>query len=65
MWYYMCMDEQTLVTKRESIKSAFDEQTKIETEAKSEQLRLQGEYRLINELIDQLQQVSKDRKSKK
>ncbi len=66
MWYYKGMKEKELVSKRDAIKIAFDNQVKIESDAKSEQLRLQGEYRLINELIDSLpKKESKDGKSNK
>ena len=60
------MKETELVSKRDTIKAAFDNQVKIESDAKAEQLRLQGEYRLINEFIDRLpKKVSKDRKTTK
>ena len=63
MWYYKGMKEKELVLKRDAIKAAFDNQVKIESDAKSEQLRLQGEYRLINEFIDSLpKKESKDGK---
>lgn len=50
------MDRETLLMKRESIKDAFDKQVRLEAEAKSEQLRLQGENRLINELIEGMEE---------
>lgn len=50
------MNKESLVAKRDVIKDAFDKQVQIEAEAKSEQLRLQGENRLINELIEKIEE---------
>ena len=58
------MKDKDLIAKRDAISAAFDEQTKIKSDAEAEQVRLQGEYRLINELIDSLpKQESKDGKT--
>ena len=66
MWYYKGMKEKELVLKRDAIRAAFDNQVKIESDAKYEQLRLQGEYRLINEFIDSLpKKESQDGKTTK
>lgn len=66
LWYYTSMEDKALIAKREAIRSAFDEQTKIISDAQSEQLRLQGEFRLVNELIDSLpKEESKDGKKSK
>ncbi len=46
------MDKSTLIAKRDAIQRDFDKQTKMRAQAESEQLRLQGEFRLVNELID-------------
>lgn len=54
--YHPGMNRETLLVKRESIKDAFDKQVQLEAEAKSEQLRLQGENRLINELIEGMEE---------
>lgn len=60
------MEENDLIAKREAIRSAFDEQTKIINNAQSEQLRLQGEFRLVEELITSEKKVeSKDGKKAK
>lgn len=48
------MDRETLIAKRDAIKSAFDEQTQIKSNAETEQVRLQGEYRVIKELLEKL-----------
>lgn len=48
------MDRESLVAKREAISVSFNEQTKIRNDAESEQIRLQGEYRLVEELIRKL-----------
>lgn len=48
------MDKQTLTVKRDAIKGSFDQQTKIRNDAEAEQVRLQGEYRLIEELLGKL-----------
>lgn len=42
----------------------FDEQTKIKAEAENEQLRLQGEYRLTQRLIDTLESKTDEVKKK-
>lgn len=57
------MDMKTLIAKRDAIKSAFDEQTQIKSNAESEQYRLQGEYRIVEEMILKLEE-SKDGKKK-
>lgn len=49
------MDRDTLLEKRDKIAKAFEEQNQIKLEAESEQLRLQGEYRTLSRLIDDLQ----------
>ncbi len=46
------MKLETLLSLRDEMQGRFDEQTRIKTEAEQEQLKLQGEYRLIERLID-------------
>ena len=46
------MKLETLIEERDTIKEQFDEQTKVRSNAESEQIRLQGAYRTLTELID-------------
>ena len=50
------MDKKTLTAKRDAIKDSFDQQTKIRNDAEAEQVRLQGEYRLVEELLSNLEE---------
>lgn len=56
------MDKESLLAKRDAISRSFDEQTRIKNEAESEQVRLQGEYRLVEELLKGLDEPSKSKK---
>lgn len=46
------MDIELLKSKLENIERQFNEQASIKSNAETEQVRLQGEYRLVKELID-------------
>lgn len=48
------MNEESLIEKRSLIETRFNELAAQKTEIEGELLRLQGEYRAINELIDKL-----------
>lgn len=51
------MNKETLLQKRDAINIAFENQRKVRDEANNELFRLQGEYRLIDELIDRYDPV--------
>lgn len=59
------MNKESLVALRDGLQSKFDEQTTIETNAANEKLRLQGEFRLLNSLIDELETKAKAKKVSK
>lgn len=59
------MNKESLVALRDGLQAKFDEQTTIETNATNEKLRLQGEYRLLNNLIDELENKAKAKKASK
>lgn len=46
------MNRDTLLKKRDEITKAFEERGKEKLEVESEQLRLQGEYRLVEQLLE-------------
>ena len=54
------MNEETLLEKRDSIQKKFEEQDRIKLEAESEQLRLQGEHRLVNYFLEKVQAENND-----
>lgn len=56
LWYHHGMNKESLLAKQDAIKNLFDTQVKVEAEAKAEQLRLQGENRLIKELIEKIEE---------
>lgn len=49
------MNRDTLLKKRDEIAEAFEERGKEKLEVESEQLRLQGEYRLIEQLLETIE----------
>lgn len=49
----------TLIAKRDAIKVQFDEQEKIKNDAHTEQVRLQGAYREIDQLIKDIEEEEK------
>jgi hypothetical protein len=54
------MNKDSLIVKRDAIKSEFEEQEKIKTNAEVRQRQLQGAHTLIEELIEFLEQLEKD-----
>lgn len=50
------MDKASLVAKRDALQPRFDQVTTQKTESEQEQYRLQGEFRLLNQLIEELEQ---------
>lgn len=59
------MTIETLISQRDALQALFDEQTKIKQEAENEQLRLQGQYKLLSQLIEQEQIKSEKAKKDK
>lgn len=59
------MTIETLISQRDALQALFDEQSKIKQEAENEQLRLQGQYKLLNQLIEQEQIKSEKAKKDK
>lgn len=49
------MTRETLLVKRDTITNAFNEQDRIKQEAEIEQYRLQGEYRLVDQLLGEIE----------
>jgi len=49
------MNLESLVTLRDDLQARFDEQTRLKADAENEQLRLQGEHRLLVQLIGELE----------
>lgn len=48
--YHPRMNREYLEEKKKALQEAFDKQEKIKVEAETEQTRLSGEYRLVEEL---------------
>jgi len=59
------MNKDSLIALRDDLQDKFDAQTTIETNAANEKLRLQGEYRLLNSLIDELETKANAKKASK
>lgn len=57
------MTLETLIVQRDALQPLFDEQTKIKQEAENEQLRLQGQYKLLTQLIE-AEEAAKNKKEK-
>lgn len=63
MWYNQAMNMvRLLVAERDKLQELFDIETKKETEAANEKLRLQGKHQLLTQLIDQLDKPKKEDK---
>lgn len=59
------MDKDTLIAKRDALQEEFDEHTKIKADSEAEQLRLQGEHRVLTELIEEIEKAEAVEKTKK
>lgn len=50
------MDKESLVKRRDDVEAKFEQQTTTREDTSQELLRLQGEYRLLTELINNLEE---------
>lgn len=59
------MELSTLIAERDAVKLQFDEQSKIKNDAEVEQLRLQGAYNKLTELIEREEAKTVEKGNKK
>lgn len=64
MLYSKYMNKESLEAELEAIKLEFDKQSQIRNEAENEQVRLQGAYRTLKDLLEKMEETKEKKGSK-